>query len=439
VRSTGKRRWSARHPLVATGLRTRATIGFGVVGFVVALAAAAVTFSAARGYLIDQRQSTAMHQAFVNARLARSVLRAERPDVRSFLASLGGSTSSESVLRFRGESFSTSVGTGPDAVPDEVIRLVSEGSAARQRSSNGEGDLRFAVGVPIPSVDAEYYELFSLGELTKTLDLLVRALGVGVLGAAIVAASIGRAAANRLVRPLGPMADAAERIAGGALDTRIDVPADRDLRRFTEAFNSMAEALELRVDREARFAADVSHELRSPLTAVMAAMEIIERRREQLPAQVVEAFTVLSDKVDLFRQMVLDLLEISRVDAGTAELTDDLIDVQHLLRRVADLHGAGAVPVEIDAAVPSHIQGDRRRLVQALGNIIDNAARYAGGITGICASVPRPGWVRIAIDDGGPGIAPEERDAVFGRFARGAAGVAAGAGSGSGLGLALVA
>jgi signal transduction histidine kinase len=292
--------------------------------------------------------------------------------------------------------------------------------------------------VPIPSVDAEYYELFSLAELTKTLDLLERSLAAGVVGAAIVAAALGRAAANRLVRPLRPMADAAEGIAAGALDTRMDVPADRDLRRFTEAFNSMAEALEERVDREARFAADVSHELRSPLTAVMAAMEVIDRRRTELPPQVIEAFTVLSDKIDLFRQMVLDLLEISRVDAGTADMSEDVIDLRHLLRRVADLHGVTDVPIDMAEGVPAHVVGDRRRIVQALGNIVDNARRYAGGITRVGASTPTDGWLRIEIDDAGPGIASEERTAVFGRFARGTAGLSAGSASGTGLGLALV-
>lgn len=422
----------------SSGLRARATFAFGITGLSVALAAASLTYSAARRYLVDQREDVAIHQAYVNARLARTVLRADQPDVRAFLASLGGSTSSQSILRFRGETFATSVAIEPDTLPRDLVAVVAGGHAGHQRYRDAEGELQVAVGVPLPAFQAVYYELFSLAELQRTLELLARSLAIGVLGAAAVAAVIGRAAANRLVRPLRPVADAAERIADGALDTRLDEHTDPDLGRLTHAFNGMAAALEARVEREARFAADVSHELRSPLTAVAAALEIIDRRRGQLPPQVVEAFSVLSEKVALFQQMVLDLLEISRVDAGTAEVGDDVIDLAHFLDRLVDLHGAKGVLIQLDG-VPSHICGDRRRLAQALGNIIDNARRYAGGITRVEASAPHPGWVHIELDDRGPGVPPEERAAIFGRFARGAAGAEAGTSSGTGLGLALTA
>lgn len=419
------------------GLRVRATLGFGATGLGVAIAAAGLTYFAARSYLLAQREDTAIHQAYVNARLARNVLRTPGPDVRAFLASLGGATASETVLRYRGESFATSVAIGPDRIPPDLERVVGEGRAGHQRYRDTNGDLALAVGVPVAAVRADYYELFSLAELDETLQLLARALGFGVGGAALVAAVVGWGAATRLVRPLRPVADAAVGIASGALDTRLDEPADPDLRRLIRAFNSMAAALELRMERETRFAADVSHELRSPLAAVSAAVEIIERRRDQLPPQVTEAFTVLSAKVALFQRMVLDLLEISRLDGGEAVLSVDVIDVRHLLERLLDLHASAGTPVEMDEAAPTHIRGDRRRLAQALGNILDNANRYAGGVTRIRVKAPSPGWIRLEIDDEGPGIGEEERDAIFGRFARGTAGAAAGSSSGTGLGLAL--
>jgi signal transduction histidine kinase len=193
------------------------------------------------------------------------------------------------------------------------------------------------------------------------------------------------------------------------------------------------------VARDARFAADVSHELRSPLTAVAAAIEVIERRREQLPPQVIEAFGVLTAKVDTFQRMVLDLLEISRVDAGTAPLSTDVIDVEHFVVRLLARHEVEGAAVAIDRGAPARVVADRRRLAQVLGNIIDNAARYAGGITAFTVTAPRDGIVRFTVDDRGPGVVPEERDAIFGRFARGEAGVRAGTTSGNGLGLSLAA
>ena len=422
-----------------SGLRVRATAAFGATGLLVAVAGAGLTYAAASRYLLEQRESTAIHQAYVNARLARTILRTQEPDVRAFLASLPGGTASETILRYRGEVFATSVAIGPGQIPPSLERVVAEGDAGHQRYRDAAGELRLAVGVPVAAVEADYYELFSLSELDRTLELLAQSLAIGVAGAAVVAATVGWAAASRLVRPLRPVADAAERVAGGALDTRLEVPADPDLRRLVEAFNRMAAALEARIERESRFAADVSHEVRSPLAAVAAAVEIINRRRDQLPPQVGEAFTVLSEKVSLFQRMVLDLLEISRLDGGTAVLSDDVIELRHLLDRIAALHSDLGVSIEVDADVPSHIRGDRRRIAQALGNIFDNANRYAGGVRRVGVSTPSPGSIRLEIDDQGPGIDEEERDAIFGRFARGVAGTAAGSTSGTGLGLALTA
>jgi two-component system sensor histidine kinase MtrB len=422
-----------------SGLRVRAAVGFGMTGLIVAVAGASLTYALARSYLVAQREDTAIRQAYVNARLARNILRAEAPDLRAFLASLGGGTASDSVLQYRGESFATSLTIGPEEIPRDLQRVVGQSHAGHQRYRDAGGNLHRAVGVRLAAVEADYYELFSLAELEDTIGLLAQSLASGVAGAAVVAAMVGWAAANRLVRPLRPVADAAERIAGGALDTRLGEPADPDLRRLTDAFNQMAAALESRIERETRFAADVSHELRSPLAAVSAAVEIIQRRRDQLPPQVTEAFAVLSAKVSLFQRMVLDLLEISRLDGGTAVVSDDLIELRHLLDRLVDQHAAPGTPINVDAHAPTHIRGDRRRLAQAVANILDNANRYAGGATAVRVTVPSAGWVHLEIEDRGPGIDEEERDAIFGRFARGAAGVEAGSDSGTGLGLALTA
>jgi signal transduction histidine kinase len=241
-----------------------------------------------------------------------------------------------------------------------------------------------------------------------------------------------------LVRPLAPIADAAEKIADGALDTRLTDVDDPDLRRLADAFNKMASSLEARIEREARFAADVSHELRSPLTAVSAAIEIMDRRRDRLPPEVIEAFTILSGKVETFQRMVLDLLEISRLDAGTAVLAEDVIDLQHFVPRVLARHDLENVPADFADGAPRHLAGDRLRLAQAMGNILENAARYAGGVKQVTVTPAGAGRVRFLFDDRGPGVPAGERDAIFGRFARGEVGMQTGATSGTGLGLSLV-
>ena len=95
------------------------------------------------------------------------------------------------------------------------------------------------------------------------------------------------------VRPLGAAAQAASAIAGGRLDTRLEFTEDPDLRVLTESFNDMAEALEQRVERDARFASDVSHELRSPLMTLAASVEVMEARRDDLPERAQSALDLL--------------------------------------------------------------------------------------------------------------------------------------------------
>ncbi len=400
---------------------------------------AASTYFVARRYLIAERESAAERQAYVNARLVRTVLRGDNPDLSTFLNGLGGGAASNQVVHYRGEWFSNSVAVGANSLPAALIAKVDGGAAAHQRVRSGNSTLQLVVGVHLAAVDASYFEVFPLADLDRTLSLVGRVLLGAAALSAVVAALLGRASARQLVKPLVPVEDAAERIANGALDTRLDEAADPDFRRLFRAFNSMAEALETRIDREARFAADVSHELRSPLTAVAAAVEIIERRREQLPPQVIEAFTVLSQKIEGFQRMVLDLLEISRMDAGTAVLDLEPIPIEPFVTRLATSHGLAADVVTVAPGAPRTMVADRRRAAQAIGNIIDNAARYAGGTSAISVECGQAGMVRIQFDDRGPGVDPAERQAIFGRFARGAAGLDAGTGSGTGLGLALVA
>ncbi|HVE45556.1 MAG TPA: HAMP domain-containing sensor histidine kinase [Acidimicrobiales bacterium] len=420
------------------GLRARTTLGFGLIGLVVSVVLAGLSYAVARQFLVSEREDAAIRQSYVNARLVRTLLRDPQPDVRSFLAGLGGGTASSSVLRYRGEWFSTSVAAGRDAIPADLLRQVTGGHAGRQRYRGPGGDLHLAVGVAVPAVDGAYFELFPLDELERTLDVLTRALSIGAAAAAGTAALLGYAAARQIVRPLQPVADAAEQIAEGRLDTRLDAAADPDLRRLVDAFNTMASSLEERIQREARFAADVSHEVRAPLAALSAAVDVIDRRRHQLPDQVLSAFEIMVAKVEGFQQMVLELLEISRIDAGAASLSLDRFDLRQLLERLIELHGQSGVEIRFEPGAPTHVVADRHRLGQALGNIMDNARRYAGGLVSITVDTDGD-LVRIALDDDGPGVAVEERAAIFGRFARGDAGLRAGTTTGTGLGLALVA
>jgi signal transduction histidine kinase len=134
--------------------------------------------------------------------------------------------------------------------------------------------------------------------------------------------------------------------------------------------------------------------------------------------------------------MVIDLLELARIDAGATELNLEYLDLAELTRRIAARSGAAEVPLIVDSGLPPEVATDKVRYERILGNLLENAQHHGGGATRIEMTVTYANMVRIAVDDHGPGIAQGERDRIFERFARGSA---ARHRIGTGLGLALVA
>ena len=142
------------------------------------------------------------------------------------------------------------------------------------------------------------------------------------------AAFIGRAVSARVVAPLRKVADAASDITKGQFDTRLPPTGDADLDPLLRSFNTMAESLQRRLEREARFASDVSHELRTQLTALSTAAQLLNSRRDEMPERSQRALDVLVNQTGHFERLVLDLLEISRFDAGAAELNSEVVDLR---------------------------------------------------------------------------------------------------------------
>jgi len=255
---------------------------------------------------------------------------------------------------------------------------------------------------------------------------------------------LGWFAANRAVRPLADAAQAAQLIAGGRLDTRLEPSDDPDLRTLAQSFNDMASALQSRVERDARFASDVSHELRSPLMTLAASVEVMQARRGDLPERAQTALDLLASDVVRFQGLVEDLLEISRFDAGAIRLHREDLLVAEFVRAAVAVSSVPATPVTVSERGECMVmQGDRRRLARVVANLIDNARLHGGGEAAIYVSEAENegepiGHVWIAVEDNGPGVPPEERDLVFERFARGAVAGRRSSSDGAGLGLALV-
>jgi signal transduction histidine kinase len=432
--------------IMRLGLRARFTIAFALGGLVLSALLAAVTYGLVRENIVRQRETSATRQVYLNANFIRDSLRTAGLSPSNLLDGLQTPTGANPVLVVDGQAFATTAGRGVADIPRALRDQVADGMAARMRFTLDD-EPQLVVGIPLPAVDAAYYEIVSLDDTRRTLN----SLGIALLAAAVVTtiagAVLGATSSRQVLRPLTHLGAAAQAIAGGRLDTRVARPDDIDLAALIDSFNEMAGALQERVERDARFASDVSHELRSPLTTLAASIEVLKSRRDEMPERAQFALDLLDADIGRFTQLVADLLEISRFDAGAARLELEDVRISQLVLNAVGSTSDG-VPVAVSAeAAAAVVLVDKRRLVRVIANLIQNAAKYGGGATGVQVHLVRAepdaddgrDVVQIVVEDRGEGVPVEERERVFERFARGTVAAGSrGSGEGSGLGLALV-
>jgi signal transduction histidine kinase len=439
------------------GLRARVTLTFAIGAFGLSTLMAGITYFTARQTFLSDRQSADQHQAFANAALVQNALRSPVTQVNQLIESVDTLPGSRSVLRTGGQWYATSISVGQSAIPGGERNLVLSGTPASQLFTLA-GTPQLVIGVPLPAVHSAYFEVFSLDELAGTLRALAYALAAAALVTTIAGAAVGRWASSRALRPLAALTGAAVAIAGGQLDTRVDAGDDADLEELAAAFNRMTANLQDRIEREARFTSDVSHELRSPLTTLTATVSVLESHRSQLAPRAQSALDLLDGDLRRFTRMVDDLLEISRFDSGSAELSLDEVDPGELVRRAV----AAAAPVDDDGVrgtVPFpvlvgpgvdglRLRVDKRRFERVMTNLMENASLYAGGVVRVLverqppllAESPFPALaIRVVVEDSGPGVPAAERDHLFERFYRGGRAGQRASSQGTGLGLSLVA
>ncbi len=421
------------------GLRARITLLFALGGLMLSITIAVATLTLARQNLIDDREQGAFAVVIRNAQTVEGQLTEDTDpeNLTLIFESLTLTERSHALIRL-GEEWTASQTQkfNADSVPMELISQVRDGNAAQIRT-RVDDQPTLITGLPMPDLDADYYEASGLGDVEDALDTLI-IIVVGVAAAAtLLSAAMGSWASRRTLTPLVEVRAAAESLAAGELDTRLDPPADADLASLSASFNGMARALEDRIERDARFASEVSHELRSPLMTLNASAEVLNNRRDDLSERNRTALDLLTDDISRFTDLVEDLLEISRYDVGTAALQDEPIDLVEFVRQ-AVAHGRYPdTAVDINELEHLVIMGDKRRLAQVVANLLDNAAKYGTGQVRIEIR-ELDETAQIAVEDEGPGVPPDERGVIFDRFSRGSAGGRRGQGTGSGLGLSLV-
>ena len=329
-----------------------------------------------------------------------------------------------------------------------IVRTLPDGTT--------ESEPGIVVGsqVQLPADGQTYtiYFLFPLTEEEETLGLVTRALLTAAGLLLVLVAGITWLVTRQVVTPVRMARRVAERLAAGRLQERLRVSGEDDLARLAHSFNQMASNLQRQIRQleelswvQRRFVSDVSHELRTPLTTVRMAGDVLHDARREFDPATARAAELLQAELDRFETLLVDLLEISRFDAGAALLDiedTNLLDVAHRVvdaaRPLADQRGVLVVVEQPDR--PVRAQVDVRRVERILRNLVTNAIDHA-----FPDDLDRPIVVRMAADDEaaavtvrdrGVGLAPGESAMVFNRFWRSDPARARSSG-GTGLGLAI--
>jgi len=330
----------------------------------------------------------------------------------------------------------------------EIVRTLPDGSTVSEPGVVVGSQVR----LPADGQSYTIYFLFPLTEEEETLGLVTRGLLTAAGLLLVLVAGITWVVTRQVVTPVRMARRVAERLAAGRLQERLRVTGEDDLARLAHSFNQMASNLQRQIRQleelswvQRRFVSDVSHELRTPLTTVRMAGDVLHDARRSFDPATARAAELLQAELDRFETLLVDLLEISRFDAGAAILDVEdinLLDVAHRVvdaaRPLADQRGVLVVVEQPEQ--PVRAQVDARRVERILRNIVTNAIDHA-----FPDDLDRPIVVRMAADehaaavtvrDRGVGLAPGESAMVFNRFWRSDPARARSSG-GTGLGLAI--
>jgi two-component system sensor histidine kinase MtrB len=326
------------------------------------------------------------------------------------------------------------------AASSELRALVSGGRIGYERTVVA-GRPVLATGARMPPGGPDFYFYFDAAATEEAIARLGQALLVGGGLLVALAVLVGGAVARGVLRPVREAGAAAERIADGDLSTRLEADGNDEFAAWAASFNRMAGSLaetvaELRAheDRQRAFVADVSHELRTPLTALVQEADILRAHLDTMPRDARRAGQLLVSDVARLRQLVDDLMEISRFDADAEIAAPIDFEVSTFVRAVIAArapHARTTLPADGTVVV-----ADRRRLERILANLLDNAVQHAPDAPLEVVATVGSGVLVIVVADRGPGVPPDALPHLFERFTKADPSRSRG---GSGLGLAIAA
>ncbi|MDZ7887163.1 MAG: MtrAB system histidine kinase MtrB [Mycobacterium sp.] len=342
----------------------------------------------------------------------------------------------DAVLVVPGDGPRAATAAGPvQQVPEALRDFVQAGQVSYQYATvhtDGFSGPALIVGSPSTSsvTNLELYLIFPLNNEESTIALVRGTMATGGIVLLGLLAAIALLVARQIVLPVRSASRIAERFAEGHLTERMPVRGEDDMARLAVSFNDMAESLSRQITQleefgnlQRRFTSDVSHELRTPLTTVRMAADLIHDHSDDLDPALRRSTELMVNELDRFETLLADLLEISRHDAGVAELAVEAVDLRSTVQSALDNvgHLAADAGVQLDVDMPTDgviAEVDPRRAERILRNLIANAIDHAERKSVEIRMAADEDTVAVTVRDHGVGLRPGEEKLVFSRFWR---------------------
>lgn len=320
-------------------------------------------------------------------------------------------------------------------IPPQLRNFVQQGQVSYQYTTMTEGTQTYkalVIGTPVASdvSGIELYLVMPLDAEETTLNLMRGLLLAGAIVLLVLLVVIAWVFAQQLTVPVRSASRIAERFAAGHLRERMVVEGQDEVARLSISFNEMAESLSAQIRNleefgslQRQFTSDVSHELRTPLTTVRMAADLIKDNAENLDPMTARAAELMDNELDRFEMLLGDLLEISRHDAGQANLSAEKIDMRGVVHSaLAQVRGlAEDLGVEFHLDLPEEpvtAEVDSRRVERILRNLLANAVDHSEGHPVEVALAATERNVAVTVTDHGVGLNLGEEEMVFNRFWR---------------------
>ena len=374
----------------------------------------------------------------------RSAMQGLMTRARQILVEQSGTSS---VAYFRVENTPSQIAPQNQVAEDLPPELISAGLRERVGSSvEGQWwqsvELRDDAGNPAPGIIVGQqlslpgvgaygvYFGYDLTESAQTMLFVQRTLWIAGVVLVLIVGLITWLVLRSVAEPIVEVAETSRRLAGGDLKVRIDVRGEDEIAVLGRSFNQMADSIESQIRELAelslvqqRFVSDVSHELRTPLTTIRLAAEMLNDARDEFDPATARAAELMHTQVERFEELLTDLLEISRYDAGSvelalearplAQLTEEVVDS---MRELAERHGTALRVVAPGGHRP--VDMDPRRVRRVLRNLIGNAIEHGEGRPIVVTVDSDEDAVAVGVRDFGQGMTAEESQRVFDRFWR---------------------